>query len=540
MKSISFVSPTTTVNTLMPYEGVWTSAEANHLLRRTTFGCDAEQVKEVVGLGLSGSLDLLFSDQPLPDPPLNYSYPDDPYVAIGETWVDAPYANRQQIRSYRNRSLMGWQVLSILEEGISIREKLTLFWNNHFSVANVNEAKYVYRYISLLRTNAWGNARELIKSIIIDPAMLRFLNGTQNAAGSPNENFARELLELYTIGKGPLAGPGDYTNYTEDDVREIARALTGWRDVGYFSASEEVSIGAIFRPGRHDQKDKQLSHRFNDQVISNAGEQEYKTVVDIIFQQREVARFLCRKLYRWFVYYEIDNTIEAEVIEPLAQALINNDFEIKPTLMLLLGSQHFFDVLNRGPMIKNPYDFSLGLFKQNKIILPKDNLLQYYDFALRLYGFIATMDMAYFTPPSVAGWKAYYQEPVYYRIWINSSTLRPRMLLTDVFATVGFRLPGNNQVQIDVFEMVAQLSQPNDPNVLIRELAERFYPQPLTDGQFVGLKEILIPGLPDFEWTVEYNLFLEDPGNSEIRASVELKLRALLQKMLTLPEYYLS
>jgi uncharacterized protein (DUF1800 family) len=540
MKPTSFASLTTTLNTLTPYVGVWTSAEANHLLRRTTFGCNAEQVQEVVDLGLQVSLNRLFSEQPRPDPPLNYSYPDDPYVAIGDTWVDAPYVNRQQVRNHRNRSLAGWQVLTILEEGISIREKLTLFWNNHFSVANVNDPKFIYRYISLLRENAWGNARDLIKAIIIDPAMLRFLNGNQNAAASPNENFARELLELYTIGKGPLAGPEDYTNYTEDDVREIARALTGWRDRGYLSATEEVSVGAIFRPGRHDQGNKQLSHRFNDQVITNAGDQEYKTVVDIIFQQREVARFLCRKLYRWFVYYEIDQTTEENIIEPLAQHLIDHDFEIKPALMLLLGSQHFFDVLNRGPMIKNPYDFSLGLFKQNKVALPKDNLRVYYDFAVQLYGFIATMDMAYFTPPSVAGWKAYYQEPVYYRIWINSSTLRPRMLLTDVFATVGFRLPGNNRIQIDVFEMVAQLSQPNDPNVLIQELAERFYPQPLIEEQRTGLKEILIPGLPDFEWTVEYNLFLEDPGNNEIRASVELKLRTLLQKMLSLPEYYLS
>lgn len=534
------VNPGLRIDQLSPYSGDWTFAEANHLLRRTTFGCTPEQIQQSVELGLAESLNLLFSDQVLPDPPVNFFSQKDPYVAIGETWIDAPYINEPEVRNYRRRSLVGWQVHTLLEEGVSIREKLTLFWNNHFAVANVNDPKYVYRYISLLRSEAWGNFRELVKAMIIDPAMLRFLNGNQNAAASPNENFARELLELFTIGKGPSAGPGDYTHYTEDDVREIARALTGWRDRGYFTSSEDIAVQAVFRPFRHDQGEKQLSHRFDNTMISNKGEEEYKTVVDIIFQQREVARFICRKLYRWFVYYEIDETIEDAIIEPLAQTLIDHEYEIKPTLKVLLSSQHFFDALNRGPMIKNPYDFALGLFKQNKITVPKDNLKFYYDFGVQLYGFIGSMEMEYFAPPSVAGWKAYYQEPVFYRIWINSSTLRPRMLLTDVFATVGFRLPGNRQLQIDVFDMVAQLSQPGDPNVLIQELADRFYPQSITEEQLTGLKEILIPGLPDFEWTVEYNLYLEDPSNNEIRASVELKLRTLLRKMFSLPEYYLS
>lgn len=532
--------PSLVTNDLSPYRGSWTFAEANHLLRRSTYGCTPGQIQQVIEAGLEQSLGELFADLPLPAPPVNFFSAKDPYVPVGETWVYAPYVNEPEVRSYRARSLVGWQVHTMLEEGISIREKLTLFWHNHFAVANINDPKYFYRYISLLRSNAWGNFRELIKAIIIEPAMLRFLNGNQNARESPNENFARELLELYTIGKGPLAGPGDYSNYTETDVREISRALTGWRDIGYFTPVEGVEIQAVFRPFRHDNSDKQLSHRFDEALITNGGDQEYKTVVDIIFQQSEVARFICRKLYRWFVYYDIDEITAATVIEPLAQLLIDNDYEIKPTLKVLLGSQHFFDVLNRGPMIKNPYDFTLGLFKQNQVYIPKDDLKSYYGFAVQLYGFIGSMEMEYFQPPSVAGWKAYYQEPAYYRIWINSSTLRPRMLLTDTFATVGFRLSGNKQLQVDVFDLVDQLSQPNDPNALIGELAERFYPQALTAQQLAALKEVLIPGLPDFEWTVEYNLYLEDPTNNEIRASIALKLRTLLQKMLSLPEYVLS
>ena len=252
-----------------------------------------------------------------------------------------------------------------------------------------------------------------------------------------------------------------------------------------------------------------------------------------------MARFICRKLYRWFVYYEISEQVEADVIEPMAQILIQNDYEIEPALRALLQSAHFFDALNIGPMIKNPYDFSLGLFRQNNIQLPEDEA-SLYNFTVLLFSFIGLMEMVYFDPPSVAGWKAYYQEPAFYRFWINSSTLRPRMLLTDVFSTVGFTPRNMDPIVIDVFEIVAALNEPEDPRSLIRELADLYYPQPLSDEQLDALKEVLIPGLPNFEWTIEYNYYLENPNDPEIKASVEIKLRSLLRTMLNMPEFYLS
>ncbi|MEO0341451.1 MAG: DUF1800 domain-containing protein, partial [Bacteroidota bacterium] len=486
---------------LESYSGDWSFAQAAHLLRRSTFGVSNATIQEAVAAGLDATLMALFQSNELPEPPINYDFTEDPYVAVGETWINAAYVQNGMILGYRNRSFAAWQVKVLMEEEPSIREKMTLFWHNHFSVANVNDPKFVYKYITLLRTYSTGNFRQLIKDIIIDPAMLRFLNGNQNTVESPNENFGRELLELYTIGKGPQVGPGDYTNYTEQDVREVSRALTGWRDLGYVSPNENSEVRSFFRPVRHDRSNKTLSHRFGNTVITDAGADEYKNVVDIIFQQTEVARFISRKLYRWFVYYHIDETIEANVIEPMAQMLIDNDYNITPVLQSLLGSQHFFDALNVGPMIKNPMDFSIGLFRQNQISVP-GNTLQQYPFYLTLYGFIGTMDMNYFDPPSVAGWKAYYQEPGYYRTWINSSTLRPRMLLTDVFSTVGFRARNGQQMVIDVFEIVANLSDPLDPNVLITELADLYFPVGIDEEQLVTLKEVLIPGLPDFEWTL--------------------------------------
>lgn len=524
---------------LAPYRGEWTFTQAAHLLRRTTFGASARQIEQAAADGMEATINTLFAEMELPDPPINYRFGDDPNVAIGETWIEAPYIPDGNVLGYRRQSLAAWQLKTMMEEPISIREKLTLFWHNHYAVANVNDPKFLYQHVTLLRRFAWGNFKELTKRMIIDPAMLRFLNGNQNTKESPNENFARELLELYTIGKGPLAGPGDYTNYTEQDVREIARALTGWRDSGYLTPIPDIQVGAFYRPFRHDSTTKYLSHRFDDAIISNQGDQEYKAVVDIIFQQREVARFISRKLYRWFVYYKISDQVEADVIEPMADILVENGFEIKPALQALLRSEHFYDALNIGPYIKNPYDFSINLFRQNEVELSL-NLYSGYEFYFRLFGFIGLMEMAYFNPPSVAGWKAYHQEPAYYRMWINSSTLRPRMLLTDVFSTTGFQFGNNPRIVIDILEMVSRLDSPADPNALILDLAKLYFPQPLTEKQLASLKEVLIPGLPDFEWTVEYNEYLSHPDDQNLKASVEAKLRALLRTMLSMPEYYLS
>ncbi|MCB9080690.1 MAG: DUF1800 domain-containing protein [Lewinellaceae bacterium] len=524
-------------SSLQPYQGPWTAELAGHLLRRTTFGPRPEQIQTAVTDGLEKTLQHLFADSPLPNPPLNFNYADDPNVPIGETWIEAPFANVQAGLNYRNQSLRAWTLENILEERTSIREKLTLFWHNHFAVNNIRDPKFLYRYITLLRSNAWGNFRELVKAITIDPTMLRFLNGNQNTRQAPNENYARELLELFSIGKGPQVGSGDYTNYTEQDVKEIARALTGWIDSGYLRTNTG-EIGSAYRLARHDLGTKQLSHRFGNVVINNEGDQEYKKVVDIIFQQDEVARFICRKLYRYFVYYKISEEVEAGIIEPMAAILRQNDYEIRPALEALLQSEHFFDMLNIGPMIKNPLDFTLGLLKQSNFVVPTI-LARRYGSLFGVFRLLIPQQMEYFFPPDVAGWKAYYQEPGFYRIWINATTLNTRMAFTNTFAGNGYAL-SNVRVQINVLELISTLANPLDPNALIRDLGTLYLPQGLTDEQVVFLKEVLIPGLPDFEWTIEYSDYLANPANNNLRAAVETKLRSLFQALLSMPEFYLS
>jgi uncharacterized protein (DUF1800 family) len=462
-------------------------------------------------------------------------------VPVGQTWVAAPYiAGQQPIQTYRNQSLRAWTIGLLLQEGVSIREKMTLFWHNHFVTSDINDPKYIYQYISTLRENAWGNFRELTKLINIDPAMLRYLNGRDNTATAPNENYARELLELFTIGKGPVAGPGDYTNYTEDDVVQMAKVLTGWQDRGYFSNDPAIQPEAVFRPNRHDQGSKQLSHRFDNAVIPNMMENEHAHLIDLIFTKDECARFICRKLYRWFIYYDITPDAEAEVIQPMAQLLIDHDYEIKPALEALLQSQHFFDMLNVGPMIKSPVDFAMSVYKTLVADVPQANLNQLYRHWLQIFRVpLPLMQQEYYALPSVAGWKAYYQEPVFYRDWISSATLGVRMDFTRIMITEGYQVAGARQ-QVDVLKVAAGIDLAEDPNVLIATLAKTLYPQPLTQGQLDFLKEVLLPGLPDYEWTTEYGEYINNPNDAGAAAAVRAKLQDLLVTMLSMPEFYLS
>ena len=530
---------TTVLSGLDPYTGPFAYEHAAHLLRRTIFGPTYQQIREAVTNGLDATLNTLFADQPLPSEPLNVGFAEDPEVPIGESWVDKPYTQgniAQMILGYRRRSLSSWTVERWRKHGMSIREKMTLFWHNHYVTAGINDPNLIYRYITTLRENALGNFRELTKKVTIDPAMLIYLNGNQNTAVAPNENYARELLELFSIGKGPAVGPGDYTNYTEDDVVAMAKVLTGWRNTTQYT----VPAGSEFVNSRHDQSTKQLSYRFDNIEIPNMDGNEYAHLIDVIYQKDECARFICRKLYRWFVYYVITPDIEANVIQPMAQIMIDNDYEVRSAIEALLGSEHFFDMLSIGPMIKNPIDFVMSVLNTFEVEYNETNLEVYYRLLIGTVGeALEGMQMVPYNPPSVAGWKAYYQEPVFYRNWISSATLPPRVNFSNRLLNQGFG-QGVNMVKIDALKFTASIDDPFDPNNLIDEFSRILHPQPISQEQKDLLKSILIPGLPDFEWTVEYGDYVNNPGNTDLEAAVRAKLENMLGAMMSMPEFYLS
>lgn len=532
------------------YIGSWTAAQARHLLKRTTFGPSVQMVDTSVGLGLNGTIDTLFAPLPMPSPPLK-SIPDgtgnnqinDPVAKYGETWVNgAPFPNinppmlRNRVLRSRSKSLYSWTVLQMHYSDISIREKMTLFWHNHFVVADGTIAHREYLYYDLLRRFATGNFKELTKEITIDTGMLLYLSGAENTNLAPNENYSRELLELFTVGKGEQVGPGDYTSFTEEDVIAMAKVLTGWR---VLPVSNQNTLKAQFTATAHTQGSKQLSHRFNNTVISENGQQEYRDLIDVIFQHDACSRFIMRKLYRWFVHYDITENVETNIIEPLAMMLRNNNYEIAPALKVLLQSEHFYNVT--ACMIKSPMDLMMSVTRGLGINPPQGEVEDEYDHTYHHYIMSADLEQAIFYHPNVAGWKAYYQEPQFDKLWINNLLLPKRhefcrlMVEGGTFSynEVNYRV----NATIPVLEMVKNIANAADPNVLVNKLVEVMFNFPITDKQLTSLKEILIPGLPDFEWTVEYSDYLANPSDQALKESVENKLKSLFSVMVRMSEF---
>jgi len=526
------------------YSGVWDFQTASHLLRRTTYGARKSDIQESVDVGLENTIDQLLADIPPPREPIYFSYADDPNVAIGESWINKPYSegeDRNKIINERRRSLSTWTLYTLINSGIHIQEKMTLFWNNHFvtQASVVKDPNLIYYHNNLLRRNALGNFKTMAEEVTVSPSMLRYLNGNQNSRNAPNENYARELLELFTVGKGQQVGSGDYTTFTEQDVLAAAKVLTGWKDEGYYLRNAD-SPGSYFRLDLHDVSNKTFSERLNNTIISNRYGEEYKDLIELLLNQESTARNIARKLYRWFVYYEITEEIENNIISGLAKILMDNDYEIKPVLSVLLQSEHFYAISSVGPMIKNPIDFLVNLFNQFSVPFPENEVEAYnvnYEIIRGLEGF----EFNYYEPPNVAGFKAYYQEPLYYRTWITAVSLPLRQAYTNALAAGNIQLRNTDAILgIDILQHISELDNPTDPNALIKELTAIHLPQPLTESQNNSLKEILIPGLPDFEWTVEYGRYLADPQNEEVRLSVERKLRTFLISFLSLAEYNLS
>tara|TARA_B100000767_G_C19753245_1_gene531772 strand:- start:1084 stop:2364 length:1281 start_codon:yes stop_codon:yes gene_type:complete len=418
---------------------------------------------------------------------------------------------------------------------ISIREKLTVFWHNHFVAENTNPHREYY-YINLLRTNALNNFKELTKKITIDTNMLLYLSGSQNTNTAPNENYSRELLELFTIGKGDAVGNGDYTNYTEDDVTEIAKVLTGWRVKGLNNTDSQISY---FSNSKHTSGTKNLSHRFNNAIISENGENEYKDLIDVIFEQDECSRFITRKLYRWFVNSEITDEIETNIILPLAEIIRNNDYDISQALKKLLSSEHFFETT--FCMIKSPIDLLLSVTKSLLFTAPSSSITEEYEYGLILYIVSTELGQSVFHHPNVAGWKAYYQEPLYYKTWINNFLLPKRLAYCKVIVQGGELVVDGARYEVPplvpVLLIASGIANSEDPTVLITELSHQLFNYDIDESQIIALKDILIPGLPDIEWTIEYLALLSNPSDSALSMSVENKLRNLISTMVQMSEF---
>jgi uncharacterized protein (DUF1800 family) len=505
-------------------------SRASHLLNRCMFGAKKGEVDAMVGKSISSALATLTQVLPAPAPPVSYDAKDLD-VLLGQTWINAAY--NSTYNSYRLQSLRSSWIGQMMQQGTSLTEKMTLFWHNHFvtETAAITYASIYYQYNALLRKYALGNIKQLVSEITVNPAMLIYLNGESNKASAPNENFGRELFELFTIGKGPLIGDGNYTNYTEADIKAAAKVLTGW-------LVNRTTYTSYYDTARHDKTTKVFSDAFNKTSLSNKEAEEYKLLVEMIFSKKETARYLARKIYRWFMYYQIDQVVENQIIEPLATTLFNNNYEIKPMLEQLLSSEHFFSTDFFGSQIKNPLEFTIGVYRKCEIAL-SPNPLTNYEACSDLYYSCNNMEMTLGDPPDVAGWPEYYKDPAYYELWINSSTVPMRTSFTDTFCNSGITKSGFKFV-VDPFLITGKVKDPSDVNVLINGLAQILLPVTLSSSQVLQLKEVLIPGLPVTTWTFEWNKYTTNPNDATQKSLISKKLLALLIAIFRLPEFYLT
>ena len=530
---------------LAPYQGDFDESAQKHLLNRVLVGYSKKHLDDISGLSLSESLDLIFTAEELQEPvnlyywKMNASQYQERYESE-DVGPNEPFINRtyrplrptfeEQFGQERNRS-----VKSILYDGMyrqqtSIHWKLFLFLHNLVPTRAFDTIghKGGYNYIKLLFDSCFGNYKDFIYNITLDGSMLIFLNLALSQKDTPDENYAREVQELFTVGKRPFA------QFTEDDVREIARALVGWNydydSIVYKAGHENIPM---FQEWNHDTGDKFFSSFYNNKVIRGKegpeGAEELQEVIDMLFETDESAIYIARRLYQFFVYPVTTAEIEEQIIKPLSVLFKDNNYSLIVPLKVLLQSEHFYDVHLRHSQIKSPIEFLNGIFKSLDFL---SGFPQYWDGSnewlgnfepdfftdqekdLSWYKYRYTNEMSWrssnmgmdiLNPPSVSGWPAYYQEPVYDLFWINSSTIKAR---NDIQGVIKWGMWLNierdpNQytnLRYDFHAFLNSFSNPKNISLFIDELLARFVTLSVPTITKTRIRNALINDIDAMHW----------------------------------------
>ncbi len=407
----------------------WNSLRVAHVYKRLAFGASYSEIQAGLQLTPGQLVDNLFNaakTAPLPAAPAWYNWG---YSNYG----DFPAEIVQQYQEW----YLQW-VNDMLITGT--REKFALFWHNHFVTRFVDYQcpSYLYEYHKLLQQHSFGNFKTFLKAMGKTPAMLSFLDGRLNYKDFPNENYARELLELFTLGVN--------NGYTQQDITEAARALTGW-----VSFSDEC--GPItFNAGQFDNGTKT--------IFGQPGNFDFDGMHDLIFQQRatEVSQFICKKIYTHFVH-PIPNQ---QIIDGMAQTFRNSNFEIEPVFLELFKSEHFYEDDAISVQIKSPVDLLVSTIKESNFSF--DTLV------IQLVSFL-TLDMGQqlFNPIDVSGWNGN-------RTWINSTAITKRWdMLSQYFGYALTKLDKEKmrQLAIDVS------GNSNDVALVAKKITDHFIPKGL-------------------------------------------------------------
>jgi hypothetical protein len=356
----------------------WGRKWAAHLYRRAGFGPSHDDLLEAERLGPQGTLDLLFQGRPHAE-------------EIVDILIDAGRIAAE--RDSSGDQIRGWWLYCMLQGGHPLREKLTLFWHSHFatSLVKVQNPTLMFRQNCLLRSHALGRFGPLLQAISRDAAMLRWLDSSSNVKGKPNENYARELMELFSLGVG---------HYTENDIREAARAFTGWRT---------DKVGFAFDGRLHDSGPKT--------VLGQTGPWDGGDVVRIVLEQPAVARFLVRKFYQFLVSEQA--VPPDSLLEPLCESFRESDYCIAGLVRTILASRHFYSSYAFRQRVKGPVEYVLGAVQAVYRRYREDDA-DYRSLPQQvLVGRLRAIGQSLFAPPNVKGWPG---GPS----WLNTSTLLER------------------------------------------------------------------------------------------------------------------
>lgn len=415
--------------------------------------------------------------------------------------------------------------------------------------------------------------KDLVRKMTFDNAMGLFLNISDSTKDHPNENYGRELLELFTVGKGPQIGPGNYTNYTEGDVLEAAKVLTGFiTNWDYNDTSKydpDLGWAVMFPyPPLHDSTNKTFSSAFGNRTIQGRTDKtgmltEVDELIDMIFDQEAVSLFIIKKLYRYFVHYEITAEIENDIIIPLAESFRTNNFEFLPVLTELLNSAHFYDEDDAtvgdhviGGLIKSPLDLFFSTVKSFGASIPDPNVdlgaLQSWLHYAQLY--MPEMGFILFNPNSVAGYEPMYQEPDYNRYWINQSTLPSRYALIYkwIVDTNMYTAPeagkfnalyfAENPSYMPAYYGFDPQGNPGPhaggriADHLVRNIVDYILPVELSQDRFMYFRdEVLLEGLSPVSWMMEWDNYKASGNPTNIQSQLTKLVKAVIQS----PEFQL-
>jgi uncharacterized protein (DUF1800 family) len=442
------------------------SVRINHLLRRAGFGVTRAEYDHYQSLGLDRAIDEL----------VNYTAVDDSAAEKLASQVPVDGQNRQ--------NLTAWWMVRMANTKRPLQEKMALFWHGLLTsqLSVVKDPALMLRQNEFFRSNAMATFPEVLKGISADPAMMLYLNISGSQKSAPNENYARELMELFSLGVG---------NYTEQDVRQSARAFTGWV-VPRTGTAQDISYGdPVFRPERFDNGVKTF--------LGKSGNFRPDDIIDIIVEQPASARFIVNKLFSFFIYQGADDA----TLQPFIDVYSKSNKSIKATVEAMLRSDEMYSPRAYRALVRSPVEYMVAAIKAVGL---QENAAQVLGLAQRSGQTFTTIGQVLFEPPNVAGWPGG-------ATWLNSATMFARLNFINL--VTGGSQAGRN--------LRSQVVQPDLNAGTASQALDHYLPFVLDDNLPPDARQVLVDyaGGPDAQLDAD-------------------RLRSLVYLVLASPQFHLA